>query len=124
MGWALATPPLQTRQVPKFAGSIPSAPLKTSRVEVLVSPTDLLRLKSSRWYGEEVWRWGAISAMPHGRHRASFEQVTELDRGRIVAYRDYGISFREMGQRVGRKQATVVRICHRWMQKEMTDRLG
>ncbi|GFX91793.1 uncharacterized protein TNCV_3529921 [Trichonephila clavipes] len=33
--------------------------------------------------------------MPRGRHRASFNQVFEFDRGRIVAYRDCGLSFRE-----------------------------
>ncbi|GFX31531.1 hypothetical protein TNCV_687791, partial [Trichonephila clavipes] len=26
----------------------------------------------------------------------------------------------EIGQRVGRNQATVMRICHRWMQEETT----
>ncbi|GFT64882.1 hypothetical protein TNCV_2256941 [Trichonephila clavipes] len=30
----------------------------------------------------------------------------------------------EIGQRVGRNQATVVRICHRWMQEETMDRRG
>ncbi|GFS81350.1 transposable element Tcb1 transposase [Trichonephila clavipes] len=29
-----------------------------------------------------------------------------------------------MSQRVGRNQAIVMRICHRWMQKETTDRRG
>lgn len=62
--------------------------------------------------------------MPRGRHRASFDQVSEFDRGRIVAYRDCGLSFREIGQRVGRNQATVMRICNRWMQEGTTDRRG
>ncbi|GFY19373.1 hypothetical protein TNCV_4127601 [Trichonephila clavipes] len=39
--------------------------------------------------------------MPRGRHRASFDQVSELDRGRIVAYRDCGLPFGEISQRVG-----------------------
>ncbi|GFX60206.1 transposable element Tcb1 transposase [Trichonephila clavipes] len=43
--------------------------------------------------------------MPRG-HRASFDQVSEFDRGRIVAYRDNGLSFREIGQRVGRNHTT------------------
>ncbi|GFV07961.1 transposable element Tc3 transposase [Trichonephila clavipes] len=30
-----------------------------------------------------------------GRHRASVDQVSEFDRGRLVAYRDCGLSFRE-----------------------------
>ncbi|GFW93691.1 transposable element Tcb1 transposase [Trichonephila clavipes] len=43
---------------------------------------------------------------------------------RIEAYRDYGLSSREIGQRVGRNQATVMWICHRWMQEDTTDRRG
>ncbi|GFV53844.1 HTH_38 domain-containing protein [Trichonephila clavipes] len=58
------------------------------------------------------------------KQRASFDQVSEFDRRRIVAYRDCALSFREIGQRVGRNQATVRRICHRWMQEDMTDRQG
>ncbi|GFV43581.1 hypothetical protein TNCV_1613551 [Trichonephila clavipes] len=50
--------------------------------------------------------------MPRGRHRASFGQVFEFDRRKIVAYRDCGLSFNEIGQSVGRNQATVMRICH------------
>ncbi|GFV50176.1 transposable element Tcb1 transposase [Trichonephila clavipes] len=40
-----------------------------------------------------------------------------FDRGRIVAYRDCGLAFREIGGRVGRNQTTVMRICDRWMQE-------
>ncbi|GFS94196.1 transposable element Tcb1 transposase [Trichonephila clavipes] len=45
-------------------------------------------------------------------------------RGKIVAYRDCGLSFREIGSRVGRNQTTVMRICDRWMQEGTTDRHG
>ncbi|GFV90820.1 hypothetical protein TNCV_2323891 [Trichonephila clavipes] len=60
-----------------------------------------------------------VSCLPMSRERhiASFQQVPEFDRGRIWAYRYCGISFREIGQHV-------MRICHRWMQKEMTDPRG
>ncbi|GFX05415.1 transposable element Tc1 transposase [Trichonephila clavipes] len=47
---------------------------------------------------------------------------SEFDRGRIIAYRDCGLSFREIGQRVGRNQATVMQIYHCWMQERTTDR--
>ncbi|GFX88908.1 transposable element Tcb1 transposase [Trichonephila clavipes] len=47
----------------------------------------------------------------------------KFDRGRIVAYRDCGLSFREIGSRVGRNQ-TVMGICDHWMQKGTTDRRG
>ncbi|GFT56788.1 transposable element Tcb1 transposase [Trichonephila clavipes] len=62
--------------------------------------------------------------MPCGRQRASFDQVSEFDRGRIVAYRGCGLSFREISQRVKRNQATVMQIYHRWMQEETTDQRG
>lgn len=60
--------------------------------------------------------------MPRRKQRSSFDQVSEFDRGRIVAYRDCGLSFREIGSRVGRNQTTVMRICDRWMQEGTTDR--
>ncbi|GFS98828.1 transposable element Tc3 transposase [Trichonephila clavipes] len=62
--------------------------------------------------------------MPRGRHLASFNKVSEFSRRRIVAYWDCGLCFREIGQRVGQNQATVMPICHRWMQEVKTDRRG
>ncbi|GFT83856.1 transposable element Tcb1 transposase [Trichonephila clavipes] len=62
--------------------------------------------------------------MPCKKQRSAFDKVTEFDRGRIVAYRDRGLSFREIGSRVGRNQTTVMRICDRWMQEGTTDRRG
>ncbi|GFW80387.1 transposable element Tcb1 transposase [Trichonephila clavipes] len=56
--------------------------------------------------------------------RSAFDQVSEFDRGRIVAYRDCGLYFREIGSPVGRNQTTVIRICDRWMQEGTTDRRG
>ncbi|GFW71592.1 transposable element Tcb1 transposase [Trichonephila clavipes] len=54
--------------------------------------------------------------MSRSKQRSDFDQVSEFDRGRIVAHRDCGLSFREIGSRVGRNQTTVMRICDRWMQ--------
>ncbi|GFW52502.1 transposable element Tcb1 transposase [Trichonephila clavipes] len=62
--------------------------------------------------------------MSRRKQRSAFDQVSEFDRRRIVAYRDCGLSFREIGNRVGRNQTTVVRICDRWMQEGTTDRRG
>lgn len=64
------------------------------------------------------------SVMPRRKQRSSFDQVSEFDRGRIVAYRDCGLSYREIAGRVGRNQTTVMRICDRWMQEGTTDRRG
>ncbi|GFW13264.1 transposable element Tcb1 transposase [Trichonephila clavipes] len=58
------------------------------------------------------------------KQRSAFDQVSEFDRGRIVAYRDCGLSFRQIGSRVGRNQTTVMRICDRWMKEGTTDRRG
>ncbi|GFS53723.1 transposable element Tcb1 transposase [Trichonephila clavipes] len=55
--------------------------------------------------------------MSRRKQRSTFDQVSEFDRGRIVAYRDCGLSFRKIGSRVGRNQATVMRICDHWMQE-------
>ncbi|GFW89315.1 transposable element Tcb1 transposase [Trichonephila clavipes] len=55
--------------------------------------------------------------MPRRKQRSPFDQVSEFDRGRIVAYRDCGLAFREIGRRVERNQTTVMRICDFWMQE-------
>ncbi|GFV05332.1 integrase catalytic domain-containing protein [Trichonephila clavipes] len=55
---------------------------------------------------------------------SAFDLVSEFDRGRIVAYRDCGLSFREIGNRVGRNQTIVMWICDRWMQEGTTDQRG
>ncbi|GFX26188.1 transposable element Tcb1 transposase [Trichonephila clavipes] len=62
--------------------------------------------------------------MSRRKQRSTFDQVSEFDRGRIVAYRDCGLSFRETGNHVGRNQTTVMRICDHWMQEGTTDRRG
>ncbi|GFY10333.1 transposable element Tcb1 transposase [Trichonephila clavipes] len=65
-----------------------------------------------------------VKFLSRRKQRSAFDQVSEFDRGRIVAYRDCGLSFREIGSRVGRNQTTVVRICDRWMQEGTTDQRG
>ncbi|GFW44549.1 hypothetical protein TNCV_4480951 [Trichonephila clavipes] len=61
------------------------------------------------------------SVMSRRKKQSAFDQVSEFDRGRIVAYRDCGLSFREIGSRVGRNQATVMWIFDRWRQESTTD---
>ncbi|GFW29863.1 transposable element Tcb1 transposase [Trichonephila clavipes] len=60
--------------------------------------------------------------MSRRKQQSAFDQLFEIDRERIVAYRDCGLSFREIGSRVGRNQKTVMRICDHWMQEGTTDR--
>ncbi|GFY18107.1 transposable element Tcb1 transposase [Trichonephila clavipes] len=62
--------------------------------------------------------------MSRRKQRSAFDQVFEFDRGRIVAYRHCGLSFRAIGSRVGRNQTTVMRICDCWMYEGATDRDG
>ncbi|GFV49712.1 transposable element Tcb1 transposase [Trichonephila clavipes] len=61
--------------------------------------------------------------MSRRKQRSAFNQISKFDTGRIVAYRDCGLSFREIGSRVGRNQ-TVTRICDRWMEEGTVDRGG
>ncbi|GFV12763.1 transposable element Tcb1 transposase [Trichonephila clavipes] len=42
--------------------------------------------------------------MSRRKNRSAFDQVSEFGRGRIVAYRDCGLSFREIGGRVRRNR--------------------
>ncbi|GFU62109.1 transposable element Tcb1 transposase [Trichonephila clavipes] len=62
--------------------------------------------------------------MSRTKQRSAFDQAFEFDRGRIMAYRDCGLSFREIHSRVGRNQTTVVRICDRWMQEDVSAAKG
>ncbi|GFU18687.1 putative transposase [Trichonephila clavipes] len=55
------------------------------------------------------------SVMSRRKHRSAFDQVSEFDRRSIVAYRDCGLSFREIGSRVGRNQTTVMRTLNRFL---------
>ncbi|GFX92353.1 transposable element Tcb1 transposase [Trichonephila clavipes] len=64
------------------------------------------------------------SVLSRRRQRSDFDQVSEFDRGRIVAYRECGLPFRQIGSRVGRNQTTVMRICDSWMLDGTTDRHG
>ncbi|GFV65642.1 uncharacterized protein TNCV_1051331 [Trichonephila clavipes] len=50
------------------------------------------------------------SVMSRRKQRSAFDQVSEFDRGRIVAYRDCGLSFRKIGSHVGRNKTTVMRM--------------
>ncbi|GFT93818.1 transposable element Tcb1 transposase [Trichonephila clavipes] len=58
--------------------------------------------------------------------RSAFDQVSEFDGGRTVdnRERECGLSFRKIGSRVGRNQATVMRICDLWALEGTTARHG
>ncbi|GFY26154.1 transposable element Tcb1 transposase [Trichonephila clavipes] len=75
---------------------------------------------------EESRRNGSVvpELLSRRKQRPASDQVTEFDRGRIVAYRYCRLSFRLIGSRVGRNQTTVMRIWDRWLQEGTTDRRG
>ncbi|UYV62559.1 hypothetical protein LAZ67_2001095, partial [Cordylochernes scorpioides] len=81
------------------------------------SPRTLVELRTAL-----LEEWGLLPLDLLQSLLSSFDQVSKFDRGRIVAYRDCGLSFREIGSRVGRNQTTAMRICDRWMQEGTTDR--
>ncbi|GFY20116.1 hypothetical protein TNCV_2148091 [Trichonephila clavipes] len=57
------------------------------------------------------------------KQRSAFDQVSEFHRGRIVAYRDCGLSFRKIGSRVGRNHTPVMTIgCRRVRRTYVVDR--
>ncbi|GFV63122.1 transposable element Tcb1 transposase [Trichonephila clavipes] len=62
--------------------------------------------------------------MSRRKQRSAFNQVSEFDRGSILAYRNCGLSFRKTGSRFGWNQTTVMRICDRLMQEGTMDRHG
>ncbi|GFX34349.1 transposable element Tcb1 transposase [Trichonephila clavipes] len=62
--------------------------------------------------------------MSRRKQRSAFDPVSEFDRGRTVAYQDCGLSFREIGNRVGRNQTTAMQICDGWMQEGTTNGRG
>ncbi|GFW02381.1 transposable element Tcb1 transposase [Trichonephila clavipes] len=62
---------------------------------------------------------------PEGRMQITWNLQNALaERKDSGLYRDCGLSFREIGSRVGRNQTTEMRICDRWMQEGTTDRRG
>ncbi|GFU51121.1 transposable element Tcb1 transposase [Trichonephila clavipes] len=60
--------------------------------------------------------------MSRRKQRAAFDPVSEFNRGRIVPYRDCGLSFRKICSRVVGNQTTLMQICDRWIQEGTTDR--
>ncbi|GFX20050.1 transposable element Tcb1 transposase [Trichonephila clavipes] len=58
------------------------------------------------------------------KQRSAFDQVSEFNRGKIVAYRNCVLSYRGIDNRVERNQTTVMQVCDHWMRDGTTDRRG
>ncbi|GFW40466.1 HTH_Tnp_Tc3_2 domain-containing protein [Trichonephila clavipes] len=68
-----------------------------------------------------MWIWAQGQLKPNFSHPKWYDLLVWKDSGR---QRDCGLSFREIGSRVGRNQTTVIRICDRWIQDGTRDRRG
>ncbi|GFX53606.1 hypothetical protein TNCV_2327211 [Trichonephila clavipes] len=64
------------------------------------------------WLKRQICKDTSIqkTIMSRRKQRSAFDQVSEFNRGWIVAYRDCGLSLREIGSRDGRNQTTVMRM--------------
>ncbi|GFU89499.1 HTH_Tnp_Tc3_2 domain-containing protein [Trichonephila clavipes] len=60
--------------------------------------------------------------MPHVRSRYVYQHVFDFYKGRIVAYRNCGLSYGCITARTGRDQMIVSRIWNRWVQDGNTER--
>ncbi|GFY08416.1 hypothetical protein TNCV_1358221 [Trichonephila clavipes] len=57
--------------------------------------------------------------MSHFRSRNLYQHISDVDKGRMVTYGDYSLSYRSTAARVGRDSMTVSRIWNRWVQDEL-----
>ncbi|GFX73732.1 hypothetical protein TNCV_4290481 [Trichonephila clavipes] len=64
----------------------------------------------------------SVKGLPNKKY-VLFLLTREKSRTRL-AYRDSELSFIKIGQDVARNQATVMRVCHHWIQDETMDQSG
>ncbi|GFV35977.1 HTH_Tnp_Tc3_2 domain-containing protein [Trichonephila clavipes] len=62
--------------------------------------------------------------MPCVRSRYAYQHVSDFDKGRIVAYRNCGLSYHSIAVHVGRDPMTVRIIWNRWVDDGNTERLA
>ncbi|GFV38439.1 HTH_Tnp_Tc3_2 domain-containing protein [Trichonephila clavipes] len=60
--------------------------------------------------------------MLHVRRRNAYQDVSDLDKGRIVAYRNCDLSYHSTAARICRDTMTDSRIWNRWVQDGTTER--
>ncbi|GFW18045.1 HTH_Tnp_Tc3_2 domain-containing protein [Trichonephila clavipes] len=54
------------------------------------------------------------------KQKCVYQHVSDFEKCRIVAYRNFGLSYRRIAARVGRDPLTVNRIGNRWIQDGVT----
>ncbi|GFV48581.1 transposable element Tcb2 transposase [Trichonephila clavipes] len=60
--------------------------------------------------------------MPRRRKGVKFEQISEFERGRIVGFREAGLSYSAVATRVQCNSSTVMRVSKQWMDEGRTAR--
>ena len=60
--------------------------------------------------------------MPHRRERAQYQQVSALERGRMLGLREEGLSYRDIESRTGNAAMTVILEWNQWREVGRTQR--
>ncbi|GFX15189.1 transposable element Tcb1 transposase [Trichonephila clavipes] len=110
----------QTRKTTKLVESLPSNFIAFEAFGIILR---IAVHRKDRTSERRIYTSGVSNALAE-KQRSAFDQVSEFDRGRIVAYQDCGLSFRQIGCRVSQIQKTVMRIFDHWMQEGTMDRRG
>ncbi|GFV89251.1 transposable element Tcb1 transposase [Trichonephila clavipes] len=97
----------------EFCFELSKTPKETYAMMVRVYEDQALSVKCVyEWFTRFQEGMQSVSDNPYSRRLAISVSDENIEKGR------------EIDQRVGRNQATVMRICHRWMQGETRDRRG
>ena len=60
--------------------------------------------------------------MSHVRRKHTYQQIPDFDGGRIVAYLDYGLSYRRIAACVVRNLMTICRMWNQWFREDNMER--
>ena len=64
----------------------------------------------------------ASAGMPRRGERVQYQQVSAFERGRIVGFREAGLSYRDIATRIGYAATTVMRLWNQWREEARTQR--
>ena len=60
--------------------------------------------------------------MPRQQERAQYQQVSAFERGRMVGFREAGLSYRDTAARTGHAATTAMRVWNQWREEGRTQR--
>ncbi|GFX51232.1 HTH_Tnp_Tc3_2 domain-containing protein [Trichonephila clavipes] len=64
----------------------------------------------------------AVVAIPPVKSRNAYKHVSDFNKGRIVTYRNCGLSYPSIAAHVGRDPMTIRKIWNGWVQDRNTER--